>query len=201
MRLINSFFLILICFLGSCNNQLPKNTYVSEKIIKNVYVDKNELELNKLKGQWFYKQEPFNGYAVLRYKNDSLSEKTSFYNGKREGEDFKYFDNGAIKRKAYYANNKLQRKKINYLEDGTVISESNYVDGKLDGVQKIWFSNGQLAKRTNFKEGKEEGLQQAWLQNGKIYVNYEAKNGRTFGLQRANLCYQLKNEKVEENKK
>jgi hypothetical protein len=50
-------------------------------------------------------------------------------------------------------------------------------------------------------KGKEEGLQQAWLENGKIYVNYEAKNGRIFGMNRANLCYKLKNEKVQYAKK
>ena len=30
-------------------------------------------------------------------------------------------------------------------------------------------------------------------------MNYEAKNGRVFGMKRANLCYQLKNEKIAEN--
>jgi hypothetical protein len=40
-------------------------------------------------------------------------------------------------------------------------------------------------------------LQQAWLENGTLYVNYEAKNGRIFGMNRANLCYKLKNEKVQ----
>ena len=56
-----------------------------------------------------------------------------------------------------------------------------------------------MARRS--EEGKEKGLQKAWLQNGTLYVNYEAKNGRVFGMKRANLCYQLKNEKIEERKK
>ncbi len=80
-------------------------------------------------------------------------------------------------------------------------SETKYANGAKNGMQQFWFENGQLAKRKNLKKGKEDGLQQAWLKNGKIYVNYEAKNGRTFGLQRANLCYQLKDEKISENSK
>jgi antitoxin component YwqK of YwqJK toxin-antitoxin module len=75
------------------------------------------------------------------------------------------------------------------------------VNGQRHGLQKIWFLNGQLAKRKNLNEGKEEGLQQAWLENGTLYVNYEAKNGRIFGMNRANLCYKLKNEKVQYAKK
>ena len=157
MRLIK-YYIVLICVFGACKNQVSKNTALStEKIIPTISVDKNDLELNQLKGKWFY-------------------------NGK-----------------AFYADNKLQGQKLNYSIDGNLISESNYKDGQLDGVQKIWFDNGTLAKKRSLKEGKEEGLQQAWLENGKIYVNYEAKNGRVFGMKRANLCYQLKNEKIVEN--
>ena len=48
--------------------------------------------------------------------------------------------------------------------------------------------------------GREEGMQQAWRRNGKIYNNYEAKNGRIFGLKRANLCFQLEEEIVQDEK-
>ena len=82
-----------------------------------------------------------------------------------------------------------------------MFSESNYLNGQRHGLQKTWFLNGQLAKRKNLSKGREEGLQRAWLENGKIYVNYEAKNGRIFGMNRANLCYRLKNEKVQYAKK
>ena len=44
-------------------------------------------------------------------------------------------------------------------------------------------------------------LKEYALENGKIYVNYEAKNGRIFGMNRTNLCYKLKNEKVQYAKK
>ena len=199
MRL-TKYIIVLICVFGACKNQVSKNTTLStEKIIPIISVDKNELELNQLKGKWFYNDEPFNGYGIKVYENDSLSEKTGFYKGKREGADLKFFENGSVKRKAFYVDNKLQGQKLNYSIDGNLISESNYKEGKLNGVQKVWFDNGTLAKKRNLKEGKEEGLQQAWLENGKIYVNYEAKNGRVFGMKRANLCYQLKNEKIAEN--
>jgi antitoxin component YwqK of YwqJK toxin-antitoxin module len=201
MRLIK-YYIVFICVFGACKKQVSKNTSLSTDIvIYNIFVDKKELKLNQLKGQWFYNKQPFNGYGISVYENDSLSEKTGFYNGKREGDDLKYFESGSIKRKAFYVNNKLQGKKLNYSKVGGLISESNYLDGKLTGIQKIWFVNGQLAKKRNLKEGKEEGLQQAWLENGVIYVNYEVKNGRIFGMKRANLCYQLKNEKIEDSKK
>jgi antitoxin component YwqK of YwqJK toxin-antitoxin module len=201
MRLIN-FYIFLTFVFGACKNQAPKKKNVlSEKKIENIFVPKKDLKLNPQKGQWFYKDKPFNGYAIKVYENDSLSEKTSYFNGKREGDDVKFFIDGSVKRKAFYVNNKLHGKKLNYLKNGQIVEESNYIYGVRHGIQKIWYDNGQLARQRNLNKGKEEGLQKAWLENGTIYVNYEAKNGRVFGMKRANLCYQLKNEKIEESKK
>ena len=198
MRLIKYFFLVVVCVLCSCTKQNIENTAISSvKEIANVLVQKKQIELNPLKGQWFYEQQPFNGYAVVYHENDNLVEKIGFFNGKREGTYYRYFKGGAIKSEGYYVQNKLQGIKLNYFKNGNVFSESNYVSGQRHGLQKTWFLNGQLAKKKNLSKGREEGLQQAWLANGKIYVNYEAKNGRIFGMNSANLCYQLKNEKLQ----
>jgi antitoxin component YwqK of YwqJK toxin-antitoxin module len=202
MRLTKYILLLFLCVFGSCKEQVTENTSISlDKEITNMLIKKEEIKLNPLLGQWFYKQKPFNGFAVLYHKNDGISEKIGFFNGKREGLYYKYFRDGSIKNKGYYIQNKLHGIKFNYFKNGKVYSESNYVNGKRQGLQRTWFLNGQLAKRKNLNKGKEEGLQQAWLENGKIYVNYEAKNGRIFGMNRANLCYILKNEKVQYAKK
>ncbi|WP_375240333.1 toxin-antitoxin system YwqK family antitoxin [Polaribacter sp.] len=191
--------LIVILALSSCNKTSVKTT--SKKEIKNFLVDKNELELIKEKGQWFYMGNPFNGFAVKYYSNSSLSEKIGYYNGKKEGLAYMFFKDGTVKTKSFYNENVLEGTKIKYYSSGKVFSESKYLNGKKHGIEQVWFENGQLSKKKYLKDGKENGLQQAWLKNGKIYVNYEAKNGRAFGLQRANLCYQLSNEKIIENVK
>jgi antitoxin component YwqK of YwqJK toxin-antitoxin module len=202
MRLIKYILLLLLCVFGSCKKQVAESTSISlGKEIVNILIKKEEIKLNPLKGQWYYNKKPFNGYAVVYHKNKSVSEKIGFFNGKREGSYYKFFKEGSIKNEGYYLQNKLHGIKLNYFKSGKIYSESNYVNGQRHGLQKIWFLNGQLAKRKNLNKGKEEGLQQAWLENGILYVNYEAKNGRIFGMNRANLCYKLKNEKVQYAKK
>lgn len=197
MRLINHVFLLFICVFSSCSKPTTENKFViSTKEITKSLVEKAELKLNSAKGQWFYKNQPFNGYAVTYHENDNIAEKTGFLNGKREGESYKYFSDRTIKNEAYYIENKLHGVKLNYFKNGDIASESNYFNGKREGFQRTWFSNGQLAKKKKLKSGKEEGLQQAWLENGKLYVNYEAKNGRVFGMRRANSCYRLEDEVV-----
>jgi len=201
MRLINyySFLLVASIFFTNCNtksnNKLALDV-ISISEIKNNVVDRKHIKLNSTNGQWFYKGQPFNGYSVLYHDNDSLAEKTGFFNGKREGKSYTYFSDGTLKKEALYKKNKLDGVKLNYFKNGVLASESNYVNGKKHGVQKIWFINGQLAKKRNLNLGIEEGLQQAWLENGSLYVNYEAKNGRIFGMLRANSCYKLEDEKV-----
>ena len=79
MRLINYVFLILIGVFVSCKKQTVQSTsnFLAQEIT-NIVIDKEQIKLNPLKGQWFYKQQPFNGYAVLYYENDSLAEKIGF---------------------------------------------------------------------------------------------------------------------------
>jgi antitoxin component YwqK of YwqJK toxin-antitoxin module len=200
MRLINILFLFPLIF-GSCCNAITENKVAEKKIIKNTFVDNKQLVLIPEKGRWFFKGKSFNGFATMHHPNRKIAKKIGYFNGRKEGEALQYFKDGKLQKKSYYNQNKLDKKQLIFWGNGNLASEFNYENGTKKGVQNYWFENGQLAKRKNLKEGKENGLQQAWLQNGKIYVNYEAKNGRIFGLQRANLCYQLKDEKIEENRK
>jgi len=199
MRLINFIvYIFIVSVFSNCDKQLPKNTFsvISKKIIDKE-VANSELKLVPEKGQWFFEDKPYNGFALKYHSNGELAEKIGFYNGKREGKAHKYHTNGKLKKEMFYVQNRLHGKAYNYFDNGNLVEESTYQFGKRNGVQKIWYKNGQLAKLRNLKDGKEEGMQQAWLENGKIYVNYEAKNGRIFGMNRANLCYQLKQEEIE----
>jgi len=200
MQLISKYY---ICFLliifSSCDFKTnTKNDFLHAipKKIENIEVPKEELILIPEKGKWYYKDVPFNGFAIKYFENDMIAERIGYYNGEKEGKAYKYFDDGSVKKEMYYIQNRLHGKSLNYFRNGNLSAESNYKFGSRNGVQKIWYPNGQLAKQRNLKEGKEEGMQQAWLENGKIYVNYEAKNGRIFGMNRANLCYQLKKEEI-----
>lgn len=197
MRLNSTIYVLVALLLLNCNDS-PKekvNVKLFETIASN-FVNKSELELNSSNGQWFYKNQPFNGYAVSYYENENLAEKTGYFNGKREGQSYSYFNDGTVKKYAFYSNNKLEGKKRTYFENGVLASESNYFNGIAHGIQKTWFANGQLAKKRVLNKGKEEGLQQSWLENGKLYVNYEAKDGRIYGMRRANSCYKLEDEVV-----
>ncbi|WP_405607478.1 toxin-antitoxin system YwqK family antitoxin [Polaribacter sp. Asnod1-A03] len=198
------FFLLLIFIIG-CKNATDNKTIVAVKktleIDSNNIIHKDSLVLNGNEGNWYYKNKLYNGFAVKYHKNDTLSEKTGFYNGKKQGVYRVWYKTGMLKLRSHYNQNALEGNYKTWWSNGFLASDVSFIKGKKEGVEKQWYNDGTLSKERNLLNGQEEGLQRAWLQNGKIYVNYEAKNGRTFGMKRANLCYQLKDEKVEERKK
>ncbi|MCG1035473.1 toxin-antitoxin system YwqK family antitoxin [Polaribacter sargassicola] len=196
--------ILLLIFIVGCKTANKEKTVSINKIIEidqNNIVHKDSLILNGNQGNWYYKNKLYNGFAVKYYSNGILKEKTGFYNGKKQGAYKVWFNNGVLKLESHYHQNTLEGSYKTWWVNGVLSSTVKFVKGKKEGEEKQWYSDGSLSKQRNLVNGKENGIQKGWLKNGKIYINYEAKNGRTFGMKRANLCYQLKNEEVEESKK
>lgn len=196
---------LLGCF-GCIENRDPdaleEEIYAEEKItIDSVEVLKEELELNQIEGRWYYKGEPFSGYAIKFHSNDTLGEKLGFHDGKREGIAQEWSENGVLRVASYYTHNRLDNLYKTWWENGVLASEVNYEEGIKQGLEREWYPDGTLAKQRELVNGNEKGLQKAWLPNGTLYVNYEAINGRIFGMRRANSCYQLEDEKIVENER
>ena len=196
MKIVRFLFLISIIVLVSCKNNKGKELKSDlEKIsIVDTEVLKEDLILNGNQGVWYYKNQPFSGYAVRYHPNKTLMQKIGFYNGKKEGVAKIWFDNGILKVESHYDQNRLTGTYKSWWNNEVLSSESFYKDGKKQGVEKKWYASGVLAKKRSLIDGKENGMQMAWLANGKLYVNYEAKNGRIFGMRRANSCYKLEDE-------
>lgn len=194
---------IIICLL-SCKEASISNSSDFSSAIKKEYIIaiktfevlKSDLKLNQLEGIWYYKEQPYNGYSVKFYENDTLRERLGFYNGKRQGVAKTWSANGNLRIECSYNQNKLTGDYKSYWENGNLALQVNYVDGKKQGEEKQWYSDGEISKLRQLEDGNEKGIQKAWLPNGKLYVNYEAKNGRVFGMMRANSCYKLEDEKV-----
>jgi antitoxin component YwqK of YwqJK toxin-antitoxin module len=98
MRLIKILFSLTFIF-SSCNKTTIRNNPTEIKSIQNSIVDKSQLELIPEKGRWFYENKPFNGFAVVYHLNNKIAEKVGYFNGRKEGVAFKYFENGNIQKK------------------------------------------------------------------------------------------------------
>lgn len=198
--IIKQFFIFGFLFLIACNSGVKKkNSEISvhhQALDSLLIVEKDSLVLKGSEGNWYYKNNLFNGFAVQYYSNGKIKDKTGFLNGKKQGVYQLWFENGVLKLQSNFHQNSLEGTYKAWWNNGNLAASSQYKNGKMEGVYRKWYANGSLAKKSNLLNGKENGLQKAWLENGKLYVNYEAKNGRIFGMRRANSCYTLKNEKL-----
>lgn len=164
----------------------------TELAIENVFFDKRT-------SIWKTKIDSIaaSGIITSYFSNGQVASTIPVFNGKKEGINLEFYNNGDLKFLQTYADNKLNGEVKRWgLEQGyQLLAELNYINGKLHGEQKKWFASGEIHKVMNMKNGKEDGLQKAYRKNGVLYANYEAVKGRTFGLRRSNLCFELSDEK------
>ena len=194
-------FIFLTAFLVACTEAKELNEAVQgltceqEKV-----VDRLDLELIPEKGRFYYQGEPFCGKSISLFPHGDTAEVVHYSLGKKDGATKKWFPNGQLSYAAYYVDGKLEGSSRSWWKNGKLRSEASYKAGVAHGELRQWYKTGELFKLRNLVNGQEEGLQRAWRQNGKLYTNYEAKNGRIFGLKRSNLCFQLDDEEIQENK-
>lgn len=191
---IARFTLILLIGLTACKQKPADQNIASDTppyVLKDILVSKPS------EGLMYFKGHLFTGYAVTFHNHDFFNSKTSYINGKKDGKDQKWFDDGSLSYEANYINGHLHGKVTSWWRNGHKRSESNYVNGMAQGVQMQWYKSGLKFKKITLVDGKEEGIQQSWRENGKIYNNYEAKDGRIFGLKRSKLCYELDDEIIQ----
>ena len=184
---------VLFVFLASCgeNGNDPNDRLV---------VSIDELKLDRSNGTWSKDGTLFTGIAKSTYPNENSATEVHFLEGTKHGSSKKWFENGTLSYEVNYVNGKIHGTEKSWWINGNLRSEGHYQNGVIEGPQKQWYLEGMRFKVRRIKDGREAGLQQAWRKNGKLYVNYEAKDGRAFGLKKAGMCYELKDEKVQDKK-
>lgn len=192
-------FLVLLFMFGCTSGEYAEesNAGGAEENMVKVKVHHDSLFLNSNKGLVYHNQKVFSGISESYYDNGQLKSQTAFLNGKKHGTHTKWFNNGVKSFESIYQEGKQNGRTSSWWSNGNLRSIANFQHGVAHGIQEQWYVGGSKFKRMQLNNGREEGLQQSWRENGKLYNNYEARNGRIFGLKRAQLCYELKDEKVQ----
>lgn len=135
-----------------------------------------------------YKQKPYSG--ILYSKIDTVTTyRAAYVNGKKDGEEQKFFFNGKLSESKFYTQGKKTGTHRTWWNNNQLMSEYHFdYQGNYIGKQREWFSNGKLLKELNYTNGKETGNQKKWNFEGKLIANYEVIDGETFGLISSNTC-------------
>jgi len=101
------------------------------------------------------------------------------YNGKYE-----HYRRNSLIEKGTYKEGRRNGKFLEYYSDGDVKSEKIFSNGKLNGTLKTYFTNGKLESKKGYKGGVEHGAEQRWhWETGKLIVDANYVNGRPDGKQ------------------
>ena len=98
-------------------------------------------------------------------------------NGERHGDWKWFYDNGQTKEIASYKNGKLNGENFLYFEDGTPYIYANYTEDEFDGLYQYYLKNGALAQKKFFKNGNLNGLYTSYFKVGEslpeFHIEYE----------------------------
>lgn len=129
---------------------------------------------------------------------------TNYKNGKREGIDIGYYEDGKVRDKINYTSGsgtlteyntdgKLEKKtsiknwerngpSITYNKDGLIQAVINYKNNKLDGPY-ILYRNGKPSILFTYKDGVKEGKSESYWDDGKIFIRSMYKEGEKDGIE------------------
>ena len=103
-------------------------------------------------------------------------------NGKRDGDWFKYHDNGQLSRKGSYKNGKRDGLVVAYWDNGQLRFEGTFKDGEDDGYHVQYYENGNLWWEQNYKNGEWDGVWRKYYENGQVMWETIYDKGRLNGL-------------------
>ena len=80
-----------------------------------------------------------------------------YNNGKKNGKETYWYDNGHKASEGFWKNDKLEGKLTAWNETGRVIQEVHFKDDMEHGLCTIWNDKGQMESEQMFKEGRPFG--------------------------------------------
>ena len=135
MKILLSLFCLLI--LVSCSNEVP-----SDKLVQR---DGVVYEVNST--------IPFTGTMVSYYEG-KLWFKKNYKEGKPDGLQKEYLENGRLSKKWNLKDGKKDGSYEDYNQNGQILKSYNYKEGKQDGPQVEYGWGGQVEFKGNYKDGK-----------------------------------------------
>ena len=87
-------------------------------------------------------------------KYDDEYRKTPYKNGKKEGIEKSYYENGKIAAKIPYENDEINGIVKLYYENGKIAIKASYQNSMLDGPEEYYSKSGNLIATISYRRGK-----------------------------------------------
>ncbi len=119
---------------------------------------------------------PFTGTAISANNGIKVIE-TQYVEGKVDGFEILYYNNGNIETKSTYKEGKFNGLMTSYYSDGSLKSEEFYQDDFKNGKSTYYYPFQRIEKEGYYENCIETGVWTFWDENGKKTAEIEYKNG------------------------
>ena len=184
------FLLISISFFACTHLQKHINTEANISSFQKT-VNTNDPSLNFKNGYWFYAGELFSGTITDLFNNKTIHHSTKYLNGKEEGWQIIFYEDGTVSEKRFYAKGEKDGTHTGWWQNGNMRFEYHFDNGIYEGDYKEWYQSGKPLKHIHYTKGIDD-WGKGWRETGKLYMNYIMKDGRRYGIVNSNLCYTVK---------
>lgn len=125
-------------------------------------------EGGQLEDKSTYKEGKREGEWLFYHDNGQIGWKVNYKDDELEGEYSEYYENGKLKTKGNYKKGKREGEWIWYFDRTSIMRKSNYKDGKEEGERLRYYEDGQLMRKSNYKDGKRDGEYLSYYENGRL---------------------------------
>lgn len=111
----------------------------------------------------------YTGRYVIYYNNGAVKEELNIKEGRLNGEDTKYFENGKKMEVGHYENNLKYGLWARYNPAGTLTAEASYSkNGRKDGTWMVYNDAGAKLFKMEYKDGEKTGTWMQWDESGNL---------------------------------
>ncbi|MFK8037101.1 MAG: toxin-antitoxin system YwqK family antitoxin [Crocinitomicaceae bacterium] len=133
--------------------------------------------------------KPYTGFCKSCFFNENLEMYLQFVNGRAEGQDTIYYEDGSANLIRSHYQGKEDGTWLFYNKDGTLKWEKNYYGGQAEGKHIFYYADGNIFKIETWQAGQLTGIKKEFFRSendepGKIKKEIGYKNGKFDGMYR-----------------
>ena len=183
------FTFISFLSLFSCKQDKSETLHIPHKVAMQTTSLSNLTSGLSFKNQTlFYNLKKFDGVLFELYKNGDTLSSIEYSKGLQDGISQKWYSNKQLMEKRQFLQGRKNGQQTAFFENGKKKFEFVAQNDVYEGELKEWNFNGDLIHLATYKNGQEAGTQKMWYDNGKIRANYVIKNGKRYGLLGTKNC-------------
>ncbi len=128
-----------------------------------------------------YKNGKLEGQQEDYFENGVLSFRNTYINGELDGPMVSYYYTGALKSIVPYKMGKIDGEEKKYYSNGSILSVNNYSNDIQTGVSKNYYKSGQLKEIQQYENGKQDGPYKSYYEDGTLNVEGQFKKEKAEG--------------------